>query len=89
MIARGAKRKVMLQMRCDTNNVAYDDVWRLQRRSCMVWALLLLPILFDVPRVPANLQRRCTCACINVCRMIERGDYLTVVSGSTNEPQLK
>ena len=89
MIARGAKRKVMLQMRCDTNNVAYDDVWRLQRRSCMVLALLLLPILFDVPRVPANLQRRCPRACTNVCRMTERGDKLTVVIWSSDEPQLR
>ena len=89
MIVRGAKRRVMLQLRCDTNNVTYDDVLLVSQRSCMVLAFLLLPILFDVPRVPANLQTRCTRACINVCRMIERGDNLTVVSGSTNEPQLK
>ena len=79
----------MLQLRCDTNNVTYDDVLLVSQRSCMVLALLLLPILFDVPRVPANLQRRCTRDCITVCRMIERGDTLTVVIGSSDEPQLR
>ena len=89
MIVRVAKRSVMLQLRCDTNNVTYDDVFLVSRRSCMVFALLLLPILFDMPRVPTNLQRRCPRACINVCRMIERGDKLTVVIGSSDEPQLR